>query len=119
MVFPGYRQSNLTIMQPSYWGFVETSGISLALIQSCLQGSLHFVNRRPTASERPAVVQGRHIFIYEESPSIQSWTDYRRWSPSRRLSDFLVYAELEPTLTRSPLLGRLVRKIGIIDCVGL
>ena len=66
-------------MQLSYWGFVETANDAMALIQPCSQGSLHFANRRRTASERPAVAQSGHIYIYEENPStVQRWTDGRR-----------------------------------------
>jgi hypothetical protein len=92
-------------MQLSYWGFVETANDAMALIQPCSQGSLHFANRRPTASERPAVAQSGHIYIYEENPStVQRWTDDQRWSRSRSrmLGDFLVYAELESTQMQSP-----------------
>ena len=90
-------------MQLSYWGFVETANDAMALIQPCSQGSLHFANRRPTASERPAVAQSGHIYIYVENPStVQRWTDDQRWSRSRMLGDFLVYAELESTQMQSP-----------------
>lgn len=90
-------------MQLSYWGFVETANDAMALIQPCSQGSLHFANRRPTASERPAVAQSGHIYIYEENPStVQRWTDDQRWSRSGMLGDFLVYAELESTQMQSP-----------------
>jgi hypothetical protein len=90
-------------MQLSYWGFVETANDAMALIQPCSQGSLHFANRRPTASEWPAVAQSGHIYIYEENPStVQRWTDDQRWSRSRMLGDFLVYAELESTQMQSP-----------------
>lgn len=64
----------------------------MILIRTGLQGSLHFVQRRPTSPERYSIAQSGHVFIYNETTSgIQRWADGQHWSPSRVLGDFLIY----------------------------
>ncbi|KAJ9607043.1 Global transcription regulator sge1 [Cladophialophora chaetospira] len=85
---------SITVVCPSYIGFVEKSDEARKLIQACIQGTLRVVHRRPTSSEKASLAQSGHIFIYDEKASgIRRWTDGRQWSPSRVLGDFLVYGE--------------------------
>jgi hypothetical protein len=99
-------QSNRAI-QPSYFGFVETRDDAIVLIQAGLQGSLHFVPRRATSSERAYVAQSGCVFIYEEKTSgIQRWTDGQHWSPSRVLGDFLIYGERSASPSQSHAMKR-------------
>ncbi|KAI1615466.1 Gti1/Pac2 family-domain-containing protein [Exophiala viscosa] len=82
--------------QPSFYGFVETRNDTMIVIQACLQGRLHFVQRRATPSERPFVAQSGHVFVYEVKASgIQRWTDGVHWSPSRTAE-----TEYEPMSTK-------------------
>lgn len=61
-------QPNYNI-QPSYFGFVETRGDAVILIQACLDKSLDSVPGRPTPSERHSIAQSGHVFVYEEKAS--------------------------------------------------
>jgi hypothetical protein len=89
-------------VQPSYFGFVETRDDAWMLIQACLRGQLHFVQRRPTSSARPLILRSGHVFICDGRASgIQRWTDGWHWSPSRVLGDFLIYGERSPSSSRS------------------
>jgi hypothetical protein len=58
-----------TDVEPSIFGFVETSADTMTLIQTCIQGRLPSVLRRPTVAERACLAQSGHIFIYEEFES--------------------------------------------------
>lgn len=83
-------------LQPTYEGFVPTTFDALILFEGCLRGRIHHVSRRPQERERGGVIRSGNIFIYEENASgIKRWTDGVSWSPSRILSNFLIYRQLE------------------------
>jgi len=83
-------------LQPTYEGFVVSTFDALILFEACLRGRIHHVSRRPQERERGGVIRSGNIFIYEENTSgIKRWTDGVSWSPSRILSNFLIYRQLE------------------------
>ncbi|RKP00307.1 hypothetical protein CXG81DRAFT_1281, partial [Caulochytrium protostelioides] len=85
---------------PTYHGYVESGRDALILIEATLQGFLPTVMRRLRDHER-ALIRSGSIFIYNEPRSrIKRWTDGRAWSPSRVLTTFLVYRELDRKLPR-------------------
>ena len=82
-------------LQPTWYGHVATTRDALILFESCLNGTLHHVPRRPHDRERGSLIKSGSVFIYEENASgIKRWTDGVPWSPSRILGNFLVYREL-------------------------
>ncbi|RKO95357.1 hypothetical protein CAUPRSCDRAFT_40, partial [Caulochytrium protostelioides] len=84
----------------TYHGYVESGRDALILIEATLQGFLPTVMRRLRDHER-ALIRSGSIFIYNEPRSrIKRWTDGRAWSPSRVLTTFLVYRELDRKLPR-------------------
>lgn len=84
-----------TCMEPTWKGFIHTTFDALIVLEACLQGDLHHIPRRPHDRERPHIITGGNVFIYEENASgIKRWTDGVTWSPSRIMGNFLVYREL-------------------------
>ena len=87
---------SLSLVQPTFTGYVACTRDALLLVQACLAGRLLLVPRRPNNQERISSIRSGSIFIYEEHMSgIKRWTDGLTWSPSRILGDFLIYRELE------------------------
>lgn len=83
-------------LQPSYHGFVVSTYDALVLFEACFSGYINHVSRRPHDRERGHIIKSGNIFIYEENTSgIKRWTDGVSWSPSRILSNFLIYRQLE------------------------
>ena len=79
----------------TWYGYVSSTRESLNLFESCLNGELRHVPRRPHDRERANLIKSGSVFIYEENASgIKRWTDGVPWSPSRILGNFLVYREL-------------------------
>jgi hypothetical protein len=82
-------------MTPTWTGFVHTTYDALIILEACLLGKLSHIPRRPHDRERPHIIVGGNVFIYEENASgIKRWTDGVTWSPSRIMGNFLVYREL-------------------------
>lgn len=82
-------------MTPTWQGFIHTTFDALIILEACLQGKLSHIPRRPHDRERPQIIVGGNVFIYEENASgIKRWTDGVTWSPSRIMGNFLVYREL-------------------------
>jgi Gti1/Pac2 family transcription factor len=88
--------SSSTPLTPTYYGHISSTLDSLILFESCLNGTMNHVPRRPHDRERSDLIQSGNVFIYEEhSSGIKRWTDGINWSPSRILGNFLIYRELE------------------------
>ncbi|KAM3548960.1 hypothetical protein ARSEF4850_009113 [Beauveria asiatica] len=81
---------------PTFEGHISSTLDALVLFESCLDGILNHVPRRPHDRERQDLIKSGNIFVYEEhSSGIKRWTDGVSWSPSRILGNFLIYRELE------------------------
>ncbi|KAF2669304.1 hypothetical protein BT63DRAFT_257267 [Microthyrium microscopicum] len=94
---PSPITSNLSgaCMSPTWKGFIHTTRDGLIILESCLQGQLSHIPRRPHDRERQSIISSGNIFVYEENASgIRRWTDGITWSPSRIMGNFLVYREL-------------------------
>ena len=83
-------------LEPTFTGFVATTPDALIPFEACLTGVLHHVPRRPHDRERSHLVHSGSVFISEENASgIKRWTDGVTWSPSRIVSNFLVYRKVD------------------------
>jgi Gti1/Pac2 family transcription factor len=95
-------------VQPTLTGYIASTRDATFAVEACLAGHLLFVPRRPNNQERTSSIKSGSVFIYEERMSgIKRWTDGLTWNPSRVLGDFLIYRELNGTI--SP--DRNVRKL--------
>ena len=80
---------------PTWRGHIETTKDALIIFEACLQGILHHCIRRPHDRERSSLIVSGNVFVYEEGTSgIKRWTDGIPWSPSRILTNFLIYRQL-------------------------
>ncbi|KAI0976053.1 Gti1/Pac2 family-domain-containing protein [Xylaria arbuscula] len=83
-------------LSPTMQGYVASTMDALIIFEACLSGVLAHVPRRPHDRERPDLIKSGNIFVYEEhSSGVKRWTDGIAWSPSRILSNFLLYRELD------------------------
>ena len=80
---------------PTWRGHIETTKDALLVFEACFQGILHHCSRRPHDRERNQLIISGNVFVYEEATSgIKRWTDGIPWSPSRILTNFLIYRQL-------------------------
>lgn len=80
---------------PTWRGHVETTKDALMVFEACFSGSLAHCHRRPHDRERGTLIVSGNVFVYEEATSgIKRWTDGIPWSPSRILTNFLIYRQL-------------------------
>lgn len=80
---------------PTWRGHVETTRDALIIFEACFSGSLAHCFRRPHDRERNSLIVSGNVFVYEEATSgIKRWTDGIPWSPSRILTNFLIYRQL-------------------------
>ncbi|KAL9634662.1 MAG: hypothetical protein Q9164_003960 [Protoblastenia rupestris] len=80
---------------PTWHGHIETTKDALIVFEACFQGTLHHCSRRPHDRERNQLIVSGNVFVYEEATSgIKRWTDGIPWSPSRILTNFLIYRQL-------------------------
>ena len=80
---------------PTWRGHIETTKDALIIFEAALQGLLAHCIRRPHDRERNALIVSGNVFVYEEGTSgIKRWTDGIPWSPSRILTNFLIYRQL-------------------------
>lgn len=96
---------------PTYtWrGRVETTNDALRIFQACLNGVLPYCSRRPNRNELSQLIISGNVFVYNEANSgLKRWTDGIDWSPSRLLTNFLIYRQL--TSSRSLNKKRTVKK---------
>ncbi|KAF2092576.1 hypothetical protein NA57DRAFT_49973, partial [Rhizodiscina lignyota] len=85
-----------TDLDYTWYGVLVTDCDALLVLEKCLKGELAHIPRRPHDSERTRLIKSGSIFVYESNASgIKRWTDGINWSPSRILTNFLVYHELE------------------------
>lgn len=74
-----------------FYGFVETTGDALRLIQAARQGVIPRITRRLNDLERRAMIRSGSIFIFSDDESgIKRWTEGLSWSASRIVGNFLV-----------------------------
>lgn len=79
-----------TRVEPFY-GFVESTGDALRLIQAARQGLVPRITRRLNDLERRAMIRSGAIFIFsDEESGIKRWTEGLSWSASRIVGNFLV-----------------------------
>jgi len=80
---------------PTWRGHVETTKDALLVFEACFNGTLSHCFRRPHDRERNQLIVSGNVFVYEEATSgIKRWTDGIPWSPSRILTNFLIYRQL-------------------------
>ena len=80
---------------PTWQGHIETTRDALVIFEAALQGLLAHCIRRPHDRERSSLIVSGNVFVYEEGTSgIKRWTDGIPWSPSRILTNFLIYRQL-------------------------
>ena len=80
---------------PTWKGHIETTKDALIVFQACFDGHLSHCFRRPHDRERNQLIVSGNVFVYEEATSgIKRWTDGIPWSPSRILTNFLIYRQL-------------------------
>ena len=80
---------------PTWRGHIETTKDALLVFQGCFDGTLSHCFRRPHDRERNQLIVSGNVFVYEEATSgIKRWTDGIPWSPSRILTNFLIYRQL-------------------------
>jgi len=80
---------------PTWRGHIETTKDALIIFEACFTGALAHCFRRPHDRERSQLIVSGNVFVYEEATSgIKRWTDGIPWSPSRILTNFLIYRQL-------------------------
>lgn len=80
---------------PTWRGHIETTKDALLVFEACFNGTLSHTFRRPHDRERNQLIVSGNVFVYEEATSgIKRWTDGIPWSPSRILTNFLIYRQL-------------------------
>lgn len=80
---------------PTWRGHIETTKDALMIFEACFSGALAHCHRRPHDRERSSLIVSGNVFVYEEATSgIKRWTDGIPWSPSRILTNFLIYRQL-------------------------
>ena len=83
------------VCKPTWRGHVETTKDALLVFEACFNGTLAHCFRRPHDRERNSLIVSGNVFVYEEGTSgIKRWTDGIPWSPSRILTNFLIYRQL-------------------------
>lgn len=83
---------------PTWQGFVETTRDALHIFEACFNGTLPICSSRPR--DRSIIVSG-NVFVYDEANSgIIRWTDGIQWSPSRILTNFLIYRQLDDNIAQ-------------------
>ncbi|MCJ1276950.1 hypothetical protein MMC21_004758 [Puttea exsequens] len=81
--------------KPTWQGHIETTKDALLIFEACFSGHLAHCSRRPHDRERNQLIVSGNVFVYEEATSgIKRWTDGIPWSPSRILTNFLIYRQL-------------------------
>ena len=84
---------------PTWRGRIETTNDALLIFEACSQGFLHQCSRRPYNTERQSLIVSGNAFVYEVATSgVKRWTDGIIWSPSRVLTNFLIYRQLNTPL---------------------
>ena len=93
------RKAPLSI--PTWRGHVETTRDALRIFEACFNGTLSFCSCRPHDRRRNELIISRNVFVYDEASSgIRRWTDGIDWSPSRILTNFLIYRQLDGSVPR-------------------
>ena len=83
------------VCKPTWRGHIETTRDALLVFEACLNGTMAHCFRRPHDRERNSLIVSGNVFVYEEGTSgIKRWTDGIPWSPSRILTNFLIYRQL-------------------------
>ena len=87
------RPPKALVSAPTWRGFVENTEDALRIFEACFNGTLSFCSGRP---ENLSVIVSGNVFVYDKSMSrIKRWTDGCHWSPSRTLTNFLIYRQLD------------------------
>src|SRR6187549_2541575 len=93
---PKNSPATIAPLAPTFYGHVTSTTDALLIFEQVLSGRATHVSRRPHDRERNELIKSGNVFVYEENASgIKRWTDGIHWSPSRILSNFLVYRQLD------------------------
>lgn len=90
-------------VQPTFYGFLKTTFDAFLLLEAVLRGERQHAPGRLQEVEgaEPLIASGNVFVCNEESSGIKRWTDGKSWSPSRIQTNFLIYRETDPELTRA------------------
>lgn len=102
--------STISMLVPTWKGHVETTRDALLIFEACYNGTLPFCSRCPCFHEREKLIISGNIFVVEPEAGFQRWTDGIPWSPSRTLTNFLIYRQLDDPLQQSE--KKIVKKRG-------
>ncbi|KAL7410017.1 Gti1/Pac2 family-domain-containing protein [Mrakia frigida] len=85
---------------PPFVGIVNTTEDALLLFEGSRRSLVPRITRRLLESEKSLITSGA-IFVFDELESgIKRWTDSLIWSPSRIVSNFVVYREADQRTNR-------------------
>lgn len=89
-----------------FYGFIESTGDALRLIQAARQGVVPRITRRLNDLERRTMIRSGAIFIFsDEESGIKRWTEGLSWSASRIVGNFLVSSFLDHKEVRLQMRG--------------
>lgn len=101
---------SISMLIPTWKGHIETTRDALLIFEACYSGTLAFCSRRPHFREREKLIVSGNVFVFEPEAGFQRWTDGVPWSPSRILTNFLIYRQLNDSLPQSE--KKVVKKRG-------
>lgn len=108
--------SNFNYPGPTWHGYIHDTSDAVLLVEACLKGIVPQCTRRPRPEERWMIRSGA-VFVYEERMSgIKRWTDGLKWTPSRAISEFLMYHELGRPFGTSTNGSNLYKKTTRVKC---
>ncbi|KZT57570.1 hypothetical protein CALCODRAFT_495962 [Calocera cornea HHB12733] len=90
------RTSALSIVRPTCRGFrVESAHDIFLLLEACQQLSEQFpiLSRRISGEEYRPLISHGSVFVFEQQPQLERWTDCRRWMENKQVGLWLVYPE--------------------------
>ncbi|KAL7409987.1 Gti1/Pac2 family-domain-containing protein [Mrakia frigida] len=83
-------------------GLIETTQDALLIFEAARRAVIPRITRRLLESEKVLIKSGA-VFVFDELESgIKRWTDGLVWSPSRILSNFIIYREANERTDRHP-----------------
>ncbi len=78
-----------SIVQPTYFGYIETPQDMRLLLAACLLGKLGHVYRFPPKRELEHIVCSGHIFVYADNITPGEWKDGINWAFLSRNGELL------------------------------
>ncbi|KAI0784552.1 Gti1/Pac2 family-domain-containing protein [Abortiporus biennis] len=86
---------NTGTLGQQFYGYVDTTGDALRLIEAARKGLIPRITRRLNDLERRCMIRSGAVFVFSvEESGIKRWTEGLQWSPSRIAGNFLIYREV-------------------------